>query len=700
MISNLSRSLTVVIVLTIGGCTPSMNPFFQDWDTPFGVPPFDKITLQDYTPAFQEGMKRHTAEIDAIVAASEVPSFSNTIEALDRSGALLTKVSSVFFAMNSSMTNDDMQAIAKDIAPQLSKHSDEILLNGKLFSKVKAVYDDRESLPLNGEQKMLLKKTYDRFVRAGANLSPEQKERMKVINEQLSVLTLDFGENVLKEINTFELLLEDQADLAGLPDGVIAAASEAAQERGYKGKWLFTLHVPSIVPFLQYSEKRDLREKIYKAYIMKGDNNDASDNKDNIKKIVALRIERAKLLGFPTHAHYVLDENMAKDPANVRTLLEKIWAPAINRAKAEVYDMQTMIDQEGGGFALQPWDWWYYAEKVKKAKYDLDEEMLRPYFEMTKVRDAVFDVAGKLYGLKFREIPDAPKYHEDVRVFEVQESSGDHVGVLYVDYFPRASKRGGAWMGNFREQWKVGGKNISPVIYNVGNFTKPTADQPSLLSVDEVNTLFHEFGHALHGLLSNCSYESISGTGVARDFVELPSQIMENWAFEPEVVKSYARHYKTGEPIPDELLEKLRKAKTFNQGFATTEYLAASFLDLDWHTLTQPLAGDVNAFEKQSLDKIGLIPEIASRYRSTYFNHIFSGGYSAGYYAYVWAEVLDADAFEAFKETGNVFDPATARSFRENILARGATEEPMVLYKRFRGMEPTIQPLLERRGLR
>ena len=691
---------TAVFLLLLGGCTPSMNPFYEEWDTPFGVPPFETIALEHYAPAFDEGMKRHIAEIDAIATSSEAPTFENTIEPLDRSGPLLSKVSNVFFALNSSVTSDEMQAIAKDVAPKLSKHSDEILLNDALFQRVKSVYDNRDKISLDTEQKMLLKKTYDRFVRGGANLGPKEKERMKAINEQLSLLTLAFGENVLKEINTFELVLENKTDLAGLPDGVIAAAAEAAEERGQKGKWVFTLHVPSIVPFLQYSENRDLREKIYKAYINKGDNNSELDNKENITKIVDLRIERAKLLGFPTHAHFVLDENMAKEPSNVRALLNKIWKPALEKAKVEVYDMQKIIDQDEGGFALAPWDWWYYAEKVKKAKYDLDEEMLRPYFERKKVRDAVFDVAGKLYGLQFKEIPGAPKYHGDVTVFEVQEANGDHVGVLYVDYFPRASKRGGAWMGNFREQSRHDGTDISPVIYNVGNFTKPTADQPSLLSVDEVNTLFHEFGHALHGLLSDCTYETVSGTGVARDFVELPSQIMENWAFEPKVLKSYARHYKTGEAIPDDLIEKIRKARHFNQGFATTEYLAASFLDMDWHTVSAPVTGDVDAFEKASLDEIGLIPEIGSRYRSTYFNHIFSGGYSAGYYAYLWAEVLDADAFQAFKESGNVFDPAIAKSFRENILARGATEEPMVLYKRFRGKEPTIDPLLERRGLK
>jgi len=691
----------IVLAVLLTGSKRSSNPFLGEWDTPFKVPPFDEIKLEQYKPAFDEGMKRHKEEIEAIIRNDSAPTFENTIEAMDRSGALLARVSRVFFAMRSSMTNDDIEVIAKDVAPRLSKHSDEIRLNNALFQRVRAVYEQRTKSDLTPEQGKLLEESHKSFVRGGAKLPPDKKDRLKELNAELSVLSLKFGENVLKENNRFELVIEDKADLAGLPSSVIAAAAETANERGHEGKWVFTLHKPSMIPFLQYSERRGLREKIYKGYINRGDNDDELDNKETLARMATLRIERAELLGYETHAHYVLEENMAKKPENVYKLLDELWQPALKRAKAEAADMQKMIDEEGGGFKLESWDWWYYAERVKKAKYDLDEEMLRPYFKLENVLAGAFELASRLFGLQFEERSDVPKYHEDVKVFEVKEADGTHVGILYVDYFPRASKRGGAWMGDFREQSIVNEKNIRPVIYNVGNFSKPTADKPSLLSFDEVNTLFHEFGHALHGLLSNCTYESLAGTNVARDFVELPSQIMENWASEPEVLKMYARHYETGEPMPDGLIEKVIKARHFNQGFATVEYLAASFLDMDWHTLAEAKSKtDVLEFEDKSLGKIGLIPEIISRYRSTYFRHIFAGGYSSGYYSYIWAQVLDADAFQAFKETGDLFDRKTAEAFRDNILSRGDTEDPMTLYKRFRGKEPSIEPLLERRGLK
>ena len=691
----------IVLAVLLTGSKRSSNPFLGEWDTPFKVPPFDEIKLEQYKPAFDEGMKRHKEEVEAIIGNDSAPTFENTIEAMDRSGALLARVSRVFFAMRSSMTNDDIEVIAKDVAPRLSKHSDEIRLNNALFQRVRAVYEQRTKLDLTPEQGKLLEESHKSFVRGGAKLPPDKKDRLKELNAELSVLSLKFGENVLKENNRFELVIEDKADLAGLPTSVIAAAAETATERGHEGKWVFTLHKPSMIPFLQYSERRGLREKIYKGYINRGDNDDELDNKETLARMATLRIERAELLGYETHAHYVLEENMAKKPENVYKLLDELWQPALKRAKAEAADMQKMIDEEGGGFKLESWDWWYYAERVKKAKYDLDEEMLRPYFKLENVLAGAFELASRLFGLQFEERSDVPKYHEDVKVFEVKEADGTHVGILYVDYFPRASKRGGAWMGDFREQSIVNEKNIRPVIYNVGNFSKPTADKPSLLSFDEVNTLFHEFGHALHGLLSNCTYESLAGTNVARDFVELPSQIMENWASEPEVLKMYARHYETGEPMPDGLIEKVIKARHFNQGFATVEYLAASFLDMDWHTLAEAKSKtDVLEFEDKSLGKIGLIPEIISRYRSTYFRHIFAGGYSSGYYSYIWAQVLDADAFQAFKEAGDLFDRKTAKAFRDNILSRGDTEDPMTLYKRFRGKEPSIEPLLERRGLK
>jgi len=697
--------LMAVAVTLLTGSRSEANPFFTEWKTPFGVPPFDVIELEHYLPAFDEGMKQHDREIAAIVDNGAAPTFENTIEAMDRGGAVLNRVAHVFFAMKASMTNDRIEAIAKDMAPKLSKHSDAIVLSARLFQRVRAVYRQKDELGLTTEQSKLLEESYKSFVRGGAKWDAQKKERLKEINVQMSLLSLKFGENVLKENNRFEMVVDDDDDLVGLPSGVVAAAAETATERGHEGKWVFTLHKPSMIPLLQYSGRRELREKIYKGYINRGNHDDEFDNKKTLAALAALRVERAQLLGYETHAHFVLEECMAKEPENVYQLLDQLWPPALARAKVEAADMQKMIDEnmidgEGGQFKLQSWDWWYYAEKVKKAKYDLDEEMLRPYFKLEDVRNGAFDVATRLYGLQFEERPDVPTYHEDVTAFEVKEADGTHVGVLYVDYFPRASKRGGAWMGEFRPQSKVDGRDIRPIIYNVGNFSKPTGDKPSLLSFDEVNTLFHEFGHALHGLLSDSTYESLSGTNVARDFVELPSQIMENWASEPAVLRSYARHYKTGQPMPDELIEKIRKSRHFNQGFATTEYLAASLLDLKWHTRTdaQPVT-DVLSFETDCLDGIGLIPEIISRYRSTYFQHIFAGGYSSGYYAYIWAEVLDADAFEAFKETGNLFDPKTAKAFRESILSKGGTEEPMILYERFRGKQPEIKPLLERRGL-
>ncbi len=690
--------LFILSLLVLSWAEEEQNPLLGDFDTPFQVPPFDKIKEEHYLPAFKEGIKQHHQEIEAIVNNPEPATFENTIEALENSGTLLRKVDSVFYVLNGSMTNEKMQAIAKEAAPLQSKHRDDIRLNEKLFQRIKSVYKKKDTLNLKAEQRMLLEKYYKEFVRGGANLDEQQKARLREINEKLSVLTLKFGENILKENNRFELVIEKKEDLAGLPEAVIAGAEETARERGHEGKWVFTLHKPSLIPFLQYSEKRDLREKMFKAYINRGDHNDELDNKAILSKIAALRVERANLLGYRTHADYVLELNMAKNPENVYKLLNQLWKPALKRAEKEAEELQTMIHKEGQDFKLQPWDWWYYAAKLKKAKYELEDEKLKPYFKLENVIDGVFTVASKLYGIQFIERTDIPKYHPDVKVFEVKEADGTHIGILYTDYFPRASKRGGAWMNSFRKQSKRGGKNIYPVITNNGNFSKPTGKTPALISTEEALTLFHEFGHALHGLLSDCTYHSLSGTSVPRDFVELPSQIMENWALEPEVLKMYAKHYETGEVIPQELIDKLKKAKLFNQGFETVEYLAASFLDMDWHTLTKPEEMDVDTFETASLNKIGLIPEIVTRYRSTYFQHIFSGGYSSGYYSYIWAEVLDADAFEAFKET-SLFDQKIAQSFRKNILAKGGTEEPMTLYKRFRGAEPKVEPLLKKRGL-
>ncbi|MFC2166723.1 M3 family metallopeptidase [Acidobacteriota bacterium] len=674
------------------------NPFFGTWETPFETPPFDVIKEADFMPAYIAGIDMHKAEIALISESKKKPNFKNTIEALDRTGALLTKVGNVFGCLNGANTNEELQQIARDVTPLLSKHQDDILLNPALFEKVKAVYEKKDSLNLSVEQSTLLDETYKVFVRGGANLDEEKKAELRTINDELSMLTLNFGQNILKEDNAFQLVIDNTADLAGLPEAVISGAAEAGTALGHEGKWVFTLHKPSWIPFLQYSEKRDLREKIYKAYYNRGNNGNEFDNKVIAAKIAALRVRKANLLGYETHAHFVLEENMAKVPQNVYNLLNQLWEPAINMAKNEVEEMQAIIEAEGKNYKLETWDWWYYAEKLKKAKYALDDEVIRPYFKLENVIDGVFTVATNLFGLQFEERFDIPKYHEDVKVFEVKEADGSHVGILFTDYFPRPSKRGGAWMNSLRKQSKIKGKNITPVIYNVGNFAKPTADKPSLISLEQVGTMFHEFGHALHGLLSDCTYESLSGTAVSRDFVELPSQIMENWALHPDVLKMYAKHYETGESIPQELIDKIKNAGHFNQGFITVEYLAASFLDMDWHTLSEAEERDALEFEQASLDKIGLIPEIISRYRSYYFNHIFSGGYSSGYYSYIWAEVLDADAFEAFQET-SLFDKATADSFRKNILAVGGTEDPMTLYKRFRGAEPTVKPLLKKRGL-
>jgi peptidyl-dipeptidase Dcp len=687
----------LAILLACSGSGP--NPFDTQWNTPFGTPPFDQIRIAHYKPALKKGISIENREIAAIVGNPEAPTFKNTVEALDFSGEYLSRVSNVFDNMTGSMTNDTLQALDKEMAPIRSAHNDDILLNAKLFQRIKTVYDGRDTLGLTPEQARLLEEQFKQFVRNGANLGDGDKARLRKINEELSVLSVQFGENVLKENNRFELVLDKQEDLAGLPAGVITAAAETAKDRGHEGKWAFTLHKPSLIPFLQYSERRDLREKMFTGYISRGDHNDELDNKKILTRMASLRVDKAKLLGFATFADLALDDAMAENPNAVYALLNKLWTPALKRAKGEAADLQAMIRKEGGNFELKPWDWWFYAEKVKKARYDLDEEALRPYLEMKNVRKGVFDAASRLYGLKFIKRDDIPKYHPDVETFEVRDSADSLIGILYTDYYPRDSKSGGAWMSNFREQCRKDGKNIRPVIVNVGNFSKPTADQPSLLSLEEVETLFHEFGHALHGLLSQCTYLTLSGTSVPRDFVELPSQFMEDFATDPQVMRMYAVHYQTGKPIPDALIEKIRKAGRFNQGFATVEYLAASFLDMDWHTLTDDKPMDAPAFEKASMDRIGLIPEIVSRYRSPYFAHIFSGGYSAGYYSYIWAEVLDSDAFKAFKDAG-LFNRKLADSFRKNILEAGNTEDPMVLYQRFRGAPPSIDALLEKRGLK
>ncbi|HQP23008.1 MAG TPA: M3 family metallopeptidase [Bacteroidales bacterium] len=674
------------------------NPFFEDYDTPYGAVPFDKISIEHYMPAFVEGMNRQKLEIDAMAGNPEAPTFENTIAAMDYSGELLNKVSSVFFGLISSHTSDEMQAIAQELSPLLSEHSDNIRLNAPLFKRIESLYNNRDSLNLNTEQQRLLEKYYKNFVRSGAALDESRQERLREINKEEALLTLQYSDNVLKETNDYRLVIDKEEDLSGLPQTVVEAAAEAAAGAGLEGKWVFTLHNPSRLPFLQYADNRELREKILKAYYMRGDNNNEADNKEIVRKLVNLRVEKAQLLGYNTFAEYVLEETMAKNPKNVYDFLDGIWPRALRQAKKEVTELQKLIDREGGKFKLQAWDWWYYAEKLRKEKYQLDEEELKPYFELQNVRQGLFTVCNKLFGINLTPVNNVPVYHPDVEVFEVTDADGSYLGLFYSDYFPRESKRGGAWMSNFREQYVKNEQNVRPHIYNVGNFTKPSGNTPSLLSLDEVETMFHEFGHTLHGMLSQCSYPSLNGTNVTRDFVELPSQIMENWCTHPEVLKMYARHYKTGEPMPEELIEKIQRAATFNQGFITTELMSAAYLDMYWHDLSEQKDYDVNQFETDCLSRIGLIPEIVVRYRSTYFNHIFNNNYHAGYYSYLWAEVLDADAFQAFVENG-LFDQKTATAFRQNILERGGTDEPMTLYRKFRGADPDPKALLERRGI-
>jgi len=689
------------------------NPFYTEYGTPFEVPDFSKIKTSDYIPAFEEGIKQHAAEIDAIANNEEAPTFENTLEAMDKSGALLDRVSSVFYNQFSANTNDELKAINKEIAPKMAAHSDNINLNAKLFKRVKTVYDEQKELnltteakneqALNTEQTALLDKVYTGFVRGGANLNDEDQAKMREINGKLALLYPQFGENVVNDRIAYKLVIDNEKDLSGLPQSVKDAAAEAATEAEMEGKWVFTLDKPSWIPFLQYADNRELRKEIYMAWMNQGNNNNANDNKENIKEILKLRLQKAQLLGYKTFADYAIDNNMAKTPENVMTLLTKLWNAALPMTKQEAKELQAIADKEGDHIKLESWDWWYYTEKLRKEKYALEESELRPYFSLANVQAGAYELVHRIYGLNMIRRNDIPVYHEDVEAWEVQEENGDHVGILLVDYFPRASKRGGAWMSSYRKQMGAGDDFVSPVIVNVGNFTKPTANEPSLLSIDEVQTLFHEFGHGLHGLLSNVKYNTISGTSVKRDFVELPSQIMENWALEPEMLKIYAKHYKTGEPIPDELIAKIQKSSQFNQGFITIEYLAASLLDIKYHMIdnVEDIENlDVLAFEKQTMSDLGLIDEIIPRYRSTYFNHSFGGeGYSAGYYVYIWAAVLDSDAYQAFVENG-IFDRATGDSFRKNVISKGGSDEPMTLYKNFRGADPSIEPLLKKRGLK
>lgn len=679
-------------------CSDTQNPFFAEFDTPYGVPPFDKIKTEHYMPAFIEGMRQDSLEIEAIANNHEPPTFANTIEALEYSGAMLDRVSSVFFNLYSADTNDDMDTIAEKVSPLLSDHSDNITLNAALFKRIKAVYDKRDSLNLNHEQMRLLEKRYQSFVRSGANLSDEQKARLREINKELGLLDIKFAGNVLAETNAYQKWIDNEQDLDGLPQDVKNAAAEEAAAAGQPGKWLFTTQKSSFIPVLQYCTNRELRKELLIAYTMRGNNNNANDNKSVINQTVRLRVEKAKMFGFDNPADMILETSMAKNSKNVMDFLPSVWEPSLAQAKKEAAELQELMDAEGRGEKLEPWDWWFYAEKLRREKYNLNEEALKPYFKLENVRQGVFDLATKLYGLKFEKLSGMPVYNPDVEVFKVMDADGSLLGIFYGDYFPRAGKRGGAWMNNISEQYVKDGVDHRPVICNVCNFTKPTADKPSLLTMDEVETLFHEFGHALHGFLSKCTYASLSGTSVPRDFVEMPSQLMENWCYEPEVMRSYAKHYLTGETIPDSLIASLQRAKTFNQGFVMTELLSATILDMDYHLITTTDSIDVEAFEKASMERMGMIPQIIVRYRSTNFSHIFTTGYEAGYYSYTWAAVLDADVFAAFKETGDIFNREVATSLRRNILERGFTDDPMTLYVNFRGRQPDPKNLLRKKG--
>ena len=680
------------------------NPFYKNYKTQFEIPPFSKIEEKHFMPAFIKGMEEHNNEIGQIIQNTEEPSFENVIIAMERSGELLDKVSAVFFNLSGSTTNEKLQEIEKEISPKLSQHYDSISLNPYIFKKVTLLWEDVDDLNLSQEERKILEETYKRFIRSGALLKGTDKDRYSDINQEISKLSVQFSQNLLAETNNFEVILSKD-DLKGLPEDIINLAKEEADNKykktsnaKYSDKYIFTTHRSSMYPFLTYSERRDLREKLYTGYIMRGDNNNEYDNKNITSKIASLRVEKANILGFDTHAHYVLDNTMAKTPDAVYELLNQLWIPALDRAKDELQELQNFVNEEGQNFKIASWDWWHYSEKVRKEKYNLDEEEIKNFFTLDNTIDGIFKTANKLFGLTFEEKFDIELYHPDARVWQVKDGDGSHLGLYIGDYYTRSSKRGGAWMSTFKDQSNFDGRE-RPIVVNVCNFPPPSKDKPSLLSFEHVTTLFHEFGHGLHGLLTNTHYKSLSGTSVSRDFVEFPSQVLEHWASEPELLKSYAKHYNSGEVISDELISKMKNASKFNQGFANTEYLAATFLDMDWHSLETTDIQDTDDFEKSSLEKIGLIDEIVSRYKTTYFQHIFTSSYSAGYYSYIWAAVLDSDAFSAFKKSGDIYNQDLASKYREYILEKGGTEDPMELYRKFKGSNPNIGALLEDRGL-
>jgi len=677
----------------------SGNPLLATWNTPFGLPPFESITPDHYRPAFDTALAQQQAEIAAIAECAEEPSFANTIEALERSGASLKRVGGVFFNLAGSHTNDAIQAVEREMAPVLAKHRNSIFMNEALYRRVAALYDSRESLGLTAEQARVLDRYHTIFVRAGARLAPDEKKRLAAITERLASLGTQFSQNVLADEKSYQLVLETEEDLAGLPSFLRESAAQAAEERGLKGRYVITLSRSSIEPFLQFSKRRDLREQAFKAWASRGDNNNETDNKAIIAEMAALRAERAKLLGYETFADFKLSDTMAKTPDAVLKLLNDVWAPARARAEAERDDLQALAQAQGDNIVIESWDWRFYSDQVRMARHNLDEATIKPYFQLDRIIEAAFETAHRLFGLSFRELKDFPKYHPDIRAWEVLDAGGNHVGTFIGDYFARPSKRSGAWMSAFRSQEKLTGE-VRPIIVNVMNFAKGGAGEPSLLSFDDARTLFHEFGHGLHGLLSNVTYPLLAGTAVSTDFVELPSQLYEHWLSQPEILRRYATHYRTGAPIPEELLERLMAARNFNQGFATVEYLASAFVDLELHRRRDVTDLDVSAFEQEVLGKIGMPREIIMRHRTPHFLHVFSGdGYSSGYYSYLWSEVLDADAFLAFEETGDAFDKDMAEKLKRFIYSAGNLRDPAEAYTAFRGRLPTADALLAKRGL-
>ena len=702
-------NMIALSVITLASCTSkpeqkteveSPNPFLTEYTTPFQVPPFDQIKNEHYMPAFEAGIKEQQTEVEEIVNNAETPTFENTILPFDKSGQTLNRVSNVFFNLNECLTNDDMVAIAEQVLPMLSKHSDAIMMNPKLFERIDYVFQHCDEMGLDDQQIRVVKKYHEDFMRHGAGLPADKQAELSQINERLSTLSLQFGNNLLKENAGYKLVIENEADLAGLPQTSIDAAAEQAKTDGMEGKWVFTLSKPSLIPFLQFADNRDMREQMYKAYYNRGDNGNEYDNKQLINEMCKLRVQKAKLFGYDNYADYVLAVNMAQDSKTVNKFLIDIFNPAQQLAKKELAEMQAIAKAEGANFKLEGWDWWYYAEKLRKAKYDFDENYIKPYLTVDNVRNGMFTAANKLYGITFTQNTNLPVYYPGVETYEVKEANGDFLGILYMDYYPRESKSGGAWCTSFRESGHdINGKKIYPIVSLVMNFTPASGNTPALLTWDETETMWHEFGHSLHAFFSDGLYTRTCGN-VPHDYVEMPSQIMENWVAEPEVIRMYAKHYQTGEVMPDSLIAKIENSALFNQGFMTTELIAASILDMKYHELTEVQDLDVDAFEKQQMDAIGLMPEILPRYRSTNFSHIFNGGYSAGYYAYTWAEVLDKDAFNYFKSSGDLFNPELAASFRKNCLQECGNDEGMVQYRKFRGQDPDYEPYLKARGLK